>query len=126
MARMSVLVAAAMALGVTAFAHAATAPAATPLLPKDIQAKFGTGKPFHGVAASGGASFTMVFKADGTAEMDAVKGKKTTTGTWRLSDKGYCSKWGKTGTEHCYTVEQNGKAFDVMDGDHKVIAHWTI
>ena len=41
--------------------------AATPLSPVEIKASFGTGKPFTANSTTGGASFTFVFKPDGTA-----------------------------------------------------------
>ena len=50
--------------------------------------------------------------------------KSTTSGTWHSSKTGYCSKWGAK-PEHCYTVRQNGKGYDVFNGSGTVIAHWT-
>ena len=106
-----------------AFAPLALA-AATPVSPAEIKATFGTGKPFTASSTTGGASFTFVFKADGTATQTS-KGANATviTGTWRVSDKGYCSKWGAN-AEHCYTVEKNGTRYDVRDAAGHVISRW--
>jgi hypothetical protein len=53
------------------------------------------------------------------------KGKKSgRKGTWRVSDKGYCSTWG-TNDEHCYTVQKNGTKYDVLDSGRHIIAIWT-
>jgi hypothetical protein len=56
--------------------------------------------------------------------MTFLNDKSTNSGTWRVSETGFCSKWG-TKPEHCYTVQQNGKSFDVLNGSGTVIAHWT-
>ena len=103
---------------------AATAATAKPLLPKDIKAQFGTGKPINGVSLPSNKKYTLVLKADGTAEMTLAGDKSPKTGTWRVSKTGYCSKWG-TQAEHCYNVQPNGKQYDVVDDSGKVVAHWT-
>ena len=102
---------------------AGSAAAASSLTPQDIKATFGTGKPFA-ATSSGGQVYTFVLKPDGSATQ-APKGSNTTivTGTWRVNDKGYCSKWG-TNAEHCYLVEKNGARYDVRDGTGQVISHW--
>jgi len=103
----------------------AAAPAtAKPLLPKDIKAQFGTGKPINGVSLPSNNKYSLVLKADGTAEMTLAGDKTPKTGTWRVSKTGYCSKWG-TQSEHCYNVQPNGKQYDVVDDTGKVVAHWT-
>jgi hypothetical protein len=104
-----------------------TAPAlaaATVLSPAEIKATFGTGKPFTAVSTTGGASFTFVFKPDGTASQTAKGATAPVNGTWRVSDKGYCSKWGSNG-EHCYTVEKNGTRYDVRNAAGQVLSRWT-
>jgi hypothetical protein len=100
--------------------------AATPLSPADIKTMFGTGKPFTASSATGRASFTFTFKPDGTASQTS-KGTISTvvTGTWRVNDKGYCSKWG-AGAEHCYTVEKNGTRYDVRDSAGHVVSRWSL
>ena len=120
--RISTIAAALVLAG--AFAPLALA-AATPLTPAEIKATFGTGKPFAVSSTTGGASFTFVFKPDGTATQTS-KGANSAaiTGTWRVNDKGYCSKWGGN-AEHCYTVEKNGTRYDVKDAAGHVISRWT-
>jgi hypothetical protein len=111
---------------------AAPAPTAKPLLPptvkqlspKDIKAQFGTGKAINGVSLPSDHKYTLLLKADGTAEMTLAGDKSPKTGTWRVSKTGYCSKWG-TQAEHCYNVQPNGKQYDVVDDTGKVVAHWT-
>ncbi len=99
--------------------------AATSLTPDEIKTQFGTGKPFHGVAVPGGRRYTLTLGiTDGKAEMTFLNDKSTTNGTWHVSKTGYCSKWG-TKPEHCYTVQQNGTSYDVLNGSGTVIAHWT-
>ena len=98
--------------------------AATNLAPKDIQTVFGTGSPFNGVAVPGGRRYSLTLNSDGTAQMTLLNDKSTKTGTWKVSQTGYCSKWGDQ-PQHCYTVEQSGKGYDVLDASAKVIAHWT-
>src|SRR4051812_49740275 len=99
--------------------------AAGPLAPADIKTMFGTGKPFTAVSSPGGKTFTFTLKPDGSA-VQTPKGSNTTatTGTWRVNDKGYCSKWG-TNSEHCYVIVKNGKAYDVKDASNHVVSHWT-
>ena len=97
--------------------------AAVTLTPDEIKATFGTGKPFTATDTSGKA-YVLTLKPDGSA-LETPKGKKTaTTGTWRVSDKGYCSKWG-TAKEHCHTVQKNGNRYDVLDAGGLPIASWT-
>jgi hypothetical protein len=99
--------------------------AAVPTMsPAEIKATFGTGKPFS-ATSSGGQTYTFTFNPDGTA-IQAPKGSGAVTkGTWRVNDKGYCSKWG-TNAEHCYTVERNGDKFDVRDSSGKAISRWIL
>jgi hypothetical protein len=102
----------------------ASAFAAAKLSPADIQSTFGTRVAFT-ASNVGGKTYTMVLRADGTATR-TVKGSKTAEiGTWRASDAGYCSKWGK-GSEHCYSIAKNGARYDVLNSANKIIAHWTI
>jgi hypothetical protein len=97
--------------------------AGTTLSPDEIKATFGTGKPFTAASTSGKA-FSLTLKADGSA-LEMPKGKKSgRKGTWRVSDKGYCSTWG-TNNEHCYTVQKNGTKYDVLDSGRHIIAIWT-
>lgn len=74
--------------------------------PKEIQDTW-VGKSLQG-ATSAGRSFTLKFQADGviTISGDAAND----TGTWRLSDDGYCTIWKtiRAGTERCFTVRKLG------------------
>jgi hypothetical protein len=99
--------------------------AAIVLSPDEIKATFGTGKPFTAMSSTGGKAFWFTFKADGNA-IETPKGKKktSTTGTWRISDKGYCTKW-DSGSEHCYTVEKSGARYDVRDSRGSLISSWS-
>jgi hypothetical protein len=110
---------------VAALLAAVPAIAATTLTPTEIKAMFGTGKAFV-ATSSGGQAYSFVFKPDGSATQ-SPKGSTTTitTGTWRVNDKGYCSRWG-TNAEHCYTVEKNGDKFDVRDSTGKAISRWQL
>ena len=112
---------------ITAIALVAALPvlaAVTPVTPVEIKAMFGNGKPFVATSSSGQA-YTFTFKVDGKASQTAKGGSAVTTGTWRVNDKGYCSKWG-TAAEHCYTVERNGDKFDVRDSTGKAISRWAL
>jgi hypothetical protein len=108
----------------TAFAMCLPALAATALSPSEIQAQFGNGTPVHGVTVPGGRRYSLTLNTDGTAQMTLLNDQSNQTGTWRVSKGGYCSKWG-TKPEHCYTVAQNGKGYDVLDASGTTIAHWT-
>jgi hypothetical protein len=99
--------------------------AANPLSSADISAEFGTGATIKGTTIPGGATYELSLNTDGTGTMKLLKGDKAArTGTWRLSQTGYCSRW-EAADEHCYTIVANGKAFDVVNNAGKVIARWT-
>jgi len=98
------------------------AQAADKLSPDDIKKTFGAGKAFVSEAPSG-STLTLTLSPDGTAKAVPKGKKKGETGTWRVSDNGYCSTWGKS-TEKCYTVQKNGDKFDVINGRGAVVAHW--
>jgi len=92
-----------------------------PLSPQDIQAAW-VGKTVVGTIGSGPAvgkpvEFTM--NADGTA---SVAGAAVDTGTWRLSDQGYCATWKKLrgGQERCFTVVRKGTELTVINPDGSV------
>lgn len=97
--------------------------ATTALSPDEIKSTFGTGKPFTATSLSGKV-YLFTFKPDGSA-VEVVKGKKkATTGAWRVSDKGYCTKWGG-GTEHCYSVSKVSDHYEVRDAGGHLISNWT-
>ncbi len=89
-----------------------------PVSPQDIQASW-VGKTMVGTVGSGPAAgkpleFTM--SADGTT---AVNGVAVDTGTWRLSEQGYCATWKKIrgGQERCFTVIRKGAEYQVFNPD---------
>jgi hypothetical protein len=107
---------------------AAVAPAlaaAIVLSPAEIKASFGTGKPFTAASTTGSKTYSFTLKPDGTAMRTAKGSTAITSGTWRVSEKGYCSKWG-SGTESCYTIEKDGKSFTVRDTSGKSVSRWTL
>ena len=95
------------------------------LSPSEIQATFGTGKPFSAESASGQTAYWFTFNTDGSA-LAVQKGQNAAAnGRWRLSSDGYCWQWG-TGAEHCYTIDKNGDQFDVHNSSGVVIAYFTL
>jgi hypothetical protein len=103
---------------------AVSALAATTLSPTEIKATFATGEPF-GSASPAGAQFIIILNPDGTASRTPKGSKNATLGKWRVSDAGYCSSWGGSSAENCYTVEQNGSTYSVRDSKGKLAARWT-
>lgn len=89
-----------------------------PVSPQNIQADW-VDKTVVGTVGSGPATGKLVeftMKADGSA---AVSGVAVDTGTWRLSDQGYCATWKKIrgGQERCFTVVRKGAEFQVINPD---------
>jgi hypothetical protein len=89
-----------------------------PVSPQEIQANR-VGKTAVGVVGSGPAAgkpvdFTM--NADGSA---SVSGAAVDSGTWRLSEQGYCATWKRirNGQERCFTVVRKGTEFLVVNPD---------
>lgn len=58
----------------------------------------------------------MKMKLDGSI---AIDGAIADTGTWRLSDNGYCATWKKirSGQERCFVVVQKGAEQHVFNPD---------
>jgi len=82
---------------------------------KEIQDTW-IGKELVGTTASG-ANVTMRMEPDGKASLTA--GNTSDSGTWRISDTGYCTTWKtiRAGQERCFTVARAGNAFKVMNPD---------
>jgi len=97
--------------------------AANPLPPQQIKATFGTGDVFT-ATSSGGTVYHIVLKPDGGASRTPKNSSAAVVGTWRLSDNGYCSTWGKN-PESCYTIQQSGTKYTVLDKKGSVAAHWS-
>ncbi len=113
------LVAALALAGVVSPASAAT----NQLTPDEIQSTFANGKPFTAVSTSGDV-FVLTFKPDGSA-LETLKGRrKGSTGSWRVSDKGYCTTW-RSNKEHCYTVVKVGAKYAVRGATGQLISTWT-
>jgi hypothetical protein len=111
-------------IGVCAALAAATAMAATKLMPAEIQSTFFTGEPFNATTPSG-VKFKMTFTADGKAKrVPSGKGGQRSEGDWKLDENGYCTTW-KGGKPACYTVVANEKnKWSVMKGP-VVMATWS-
>jgi hypothetical protein len=77
--------------------------AAAPMTPDDIKSTFFNGEPFTAASPSG-AKFKMTFTPDGKSTREALDpSDKKTTGTWKLTAKGFCTTWGRA-KPNCFTV----------------------
>src|SRR4029078_8835585 len=83
--------------------------------PKQIQETW-VGKNLVGKTA-GGAPATLKLLSDGTAQLNA--GTTNDSGTWRLSDTGYCTTWKtiRAGQERCFTASKSGDRITVLNPD---------
>jgi uncharacterized membrane protein len=122
---------AAAALGValtTAAVAAPPAPAAKPagtpkLAPADIQSTFFDGKPFTATTPSN-LRFKMTFTADGKMKRQPIGTGNRGEGTWKLSEKGFCTSW-KGGKDSCFSVAAAGdNKWSVLKGS-TVMATWS-
>lgn len=86
-----------------------------PVPGKEIQDTW-VGKDLMGTTATG-ARVRLRLEADGKASVSA--GNTTNTGTWRISDNGYCTTWNtiRSGTERCFSVVRVGAGFKVLNPD---------
>ena len=86
--------------------------------PQEIKAKWVGKKIF--ARATTGQLIEFSIMPDGTASVSA--GNFNDTGTWRLSENGYCTKWQKirAGTEGCLTVVHRGGDTLVLNADGSV------
>jgi len=90
----------------------------TALSPQDIQSAW-VDKTVTGTIQSGplaGKTIEMQLKADGSI---AIDGAIADTGTWRLSDNGYCATWKKirAGQERCFVVVRKSTEQHVFNPD---------
>ena len=86
--------------------------------PQEIQASW-VGKTVVGTLATGslaGKSIDFNLNPDGSA---TLSGALLDSGTWRLSDQGYCITWKKirAGQERCFTVVRKGAEQQVFNPD---------
>jgi hypothetical protein len=102
----------------------AAKPAATPrLAPADIQSTFFDGKPFTATTPSN-LKFKMTFTADGKMKRHPIGTGNRGEGTWKLSEKGFCTAW-KGGKDSCFTVAAAGdNKWSVLKGS-TVMATWS-
>ena len=91
--------------------------------PKEIQDTWVT-KTLVGTTASG-APATLKLPPDGTAAL--ATGATSDTGTWRLSEQGYCTTWKniRAGQERCFTVRRVGTKMTVFNPDGSVSGQFT-
>lgn len=94
-----------------------------PVTPKEIQDTW-VSKTLVGTTA-GGAPATVRLQPDGTAWLTA--GSTNDTGTWRLSEEGYCTTWKnvRAGQERCFTVRRAGTRMSVFNPDGSLSGQFT-
>lgn len=113
-------------LTIAAFLAVALVPAYAqeqPVTPKEIREAW-VGKSLVGKTATG-APATLKLQADGTSSVSA--GSTNDTGTWRLSEQGYCTTWKtiRSGQERCFIVTRVGNAMKVFNPDGSVSGEFT-
>jgi hypothetical protein len=83
--------------------------------PDEIRAKLVGKKLFS--RNSNGALVDFAMLPDGTASV--ALNNFSDTGTWRLDEKGYCTKWQKirNGAEACYTIVRRGSSTYILNPD---------
>lgn len=91
--------------------------------PKEIQETW-IGKELVGTTASG-AKASMRLETGGKASVSA--GNTNDTGSWRLSENGYCTTWNtiRAGQERCFTVTRSGSTFRVANPDGSLSGSFT-
>jgi hypothetical protein len=90
---------------------------------KEIQETW-IGKELIGTTASGAKAWLRL-EPGGAASVTA--GTTSDTGTWRLSDTGYCTTWItiRAGQERCFTVTKSGSTFRVNNPDGSLSGYFT-
>lgn len=89
------------------------------LPPKEIEALW-VGKTLQGTVPSG-RGFSMALQLGGVVTIAGAAAQDT--GTWRLSEEGYCVTWKtiRAGTERCFTVRRLGSGeMQVVNPDGSV------
>lgn len=94
-----------------------------PVTPKEIQDTW-VGRTLSGSTASGAPAIVKL-QADGSASVSA--GSTYDTGTWRLSEQGYCTTWNRirAGQERCFSAQRNGSKVTVLNPDGSVSGYFT-
>ncbi len=93
------------------------------ITPKEIQDTW-VGKTLVGTTANG-APAMLKLQTDSSASVSA--GSTNDTGSWRLSEQGYCTTWKfiRGGQERCYTVRRSGTTLTVLNPDGSVSGQFT-
>ena len=82
--------------------------AAEPMAPSEIQANFFMGQPFMATSPSG-TKFKMTFTPGGKMIREPLEQSgNTSTGTWKLNAKGFCTTWSHS-KPNCFTVVPSGE-----------------
>jgi hypothetical protein len=89
-----------------------TAGAAELIPPGDLKSTFFDGKPIHSTTAKGRVGGEVVVTADGKVTRTGRRGP--VTGTWRMSDDGFCMTLGQAKRESCYIAVRDGTAVTVI------------
>ena len=86
-----------------------------PVTPKEIEDTW-VGRTLVGTTAAG-APATLKLLPGGAAAVSA--GSTNDSGTWRLSDGGYCTTWRtiRAGQERCFTARRAGTKITVHNPD---------
>jgi hypothetical protein len=94
------------------------------LAPNDIQTTFFNGQAFT-AATNTNVKFKMTFTPDGKmTRVPAGGGGAKGTGTWKLSNDGFCTTWKNAGA-NCFTVVSAGaNKWSVLKGS-TVMATWS-
>ena len=89
---------------VAIFCTAIRAYAAEPLAPDEIKKTFFNGEPFMAASPSG-SKFKMTFTPDGKTTREPIEQQSgnTDSGTWKLTNKGFCTTWGHS-KPNCFTI----------------------
>jgi hypothetical protein len=92
------------------------------MTPKEIRDQW-VGKSLVGTSANG-AKVTLMLRSNGGAELS---GAANDSGTWRVSENGYCTTWKKirAGQERCFTARRSGTNIMVLNPDGSVSGTFT-
>ena len=90
----------------------------TPVTPAEIKATWIGKKVF--ARGANGSMLDLHMNVDGSAAV--AIGNFSDTGTWKLSDSGYCATWKRIreGREACFTVVRRGNSVYILNADKSV------
>jgi len=95
------------------------------LTPTEIQSTFFNGQPFTASTPSG-TKFKMVFTPDGKTTREPVgKAGVKGTGTWKVTNDGFCTSWTGSKGSNCYSLAPDGANKWVVMKGPSVMAVWT-